>query len=214
MLPGETIAVQRAVLRNWRTLVPARDGGGTFSSPRKENKSFGGPSGPTETMEPICSAPPFLLSLFSFTSAHFLSFFHTSQLPPLCRFSTHRPNLCYLLVTFIWSPRVLDLSLGLLSHSPSTFFPSLPLVLSSPLSFAIAHQQPAAPNSPELLIPDFRPVGKSLSPPYPPPQPFPQPLLSLLVLLPTTLSLDAAVLLALPPGLSYQGWLNLSHDFC
>lgn len=116
-------------------------------------------------MEPICSIP------FSFL---FLSLFLF-----LC-FSTLRRNLCYLLVTFIWSPRVLDLSLGLLSHSPSTLF-SLPFP--PPIFFvfplAIAYQQPAASNSPELLIPDFRPVGKTLAP-------------FLLVLLPTSLSLAAA----------------------
>jgi len=58
-------------------------------------------------MEPICSTPFFFLFLS-------LSFFPC--------FSTLRRNLCYLLVTFIWSPRVLDLSLGLFSHSPSTLF--------------------------------------------------------------------------------------------
>lgn len=115
-------------------------------------------------MEPICSTP------FSFL---FLSL-SLSLFP--C-FSTQRRNLCYLLVTFIWSPRVLDLSLSLLSHSPSTLFPPLSSFFVFPL--AIAYQQPAASNSPELLIPDFRPVGKVLAP-------------FLLVLLPTSLSLAAA----------------------
>lgn len=63
-------------------------------------------------MEPICS-----------TSFSFL-FLSPSFFP--C-FSAQRRNLCYLLVTFIWSPRVLDLSLGLFSHSPSILFsPPLP----------------------------------------------------------------------------------------
>lgn len=122
-------------------------------------------NGRRKAMEPICSTP------FSFLVLS-LSFFPC--------FSTQRRNLCYLLVTFIWSPRVLDLSLSLLSHSPSTLFPSsfpLPIFFVFPL--AIAYKQPAASNSPELLIPDFRPVGKVLAP-------------FLLVLLPTSLSLAAA----------------------
>lgn len=87
----------------------------------ERGKSLRRTNGRRKAMEPICSVPPFsipppplLLSLF------------------LSRFSTHRPNLCYLLVTFIWSPRVLDLSPGLLSSLtlPRPFFPS-----SSPPAF-------------------------------------------------------------------------------
>lgn len=118
-------------------------------------------------MEPICS-----------TSFSFL-FLSPSFFP--C-FSTQRRNLCYLLVTFIWSPRVLDLSLGLFSHSLSILF-SLPFppAIFFVFPLAITYQQPAASNSPELLIPDFRPVGKILVPFLP-------------VLLPTSLSLPAASL--------------------
>lgn len=192
--------------------------GGTSSKLREENKSLRRTNGRTKTMEPICSAPPSLLS-FSFYSfcpyslfPFLLSFTYTLllfsfSLSLVClsvclslfsRFSTHQPNLCYLLVTFIWSPRVLDLSLGLLSHSPSAFFPSpfsLPLFLYIylSLSLAIAYQQPAASNSPELLIPDFRPVGKALTP-------FLLVLLFLLLFLWPRRSPAAP-----PPGPSYQG---------
>lgn len=121
-------------------------------------------------MEPICSTP------FSFL---FLSL--SISLSLFACFSTQRRNLCYLLVTFIWSPRVLDLSHGLLSHSPSTLFspPPFPPPIFFVFPLAIAYQQPAASNSPELLIPDFRPVGKTFAP-------------FLLVLLPTSLSLATA----------------------
>lgn len=128
--------------------------GGTSSKLREENKSLRRTNGRTKTMEPICSAPPSLLSfsfysfcpyslfpfLLSFTYTLLLFSFSLSLsvcLSLFSRFSTHQPNLCYLLVTFIWSPRVLDLSLGLLSHSPSAFFPSpfsLPLFLYLSLS--------------------------------------------------------------------------------
>lgn len=77
-------------------------------------------------------------------------------------FFTQRQNLCYLLVTFIWSPRVLDLS----RPSPlalAAFRSFLFLCLPFRVRLAIAYQQPAAPNSPELLIPDFRPVRETLS---------------------------------------------------
>lgn len=47
-------------------------------------------------------------------------------------------------MTFIWSPRVLDLSLGLLSHSPSTlFFPS-PFFLSSSTFPPFCYRLPTA----------------------------------------------------------------------
>lgn len=79
---------------------------GTF--PESEGREQKSPrtNGRRKAMEPICS------TLFS--SSLFLSLFP--------RFSTHRRNLCYLLVTFIWSPRVLDLSLSLLSHSLPILF--------------------------------------------------------------------------------------------
>lgn len=80
-----------------------------FPSPRKENKSPRGPADEGRRWN------QYVAHLFS--SSLFLSLFP--------RFSTPRRNLCYLLVTFIWSPRVLDLSLSLLSRSLSTLFFSL-----------------------------------------------------------------------------------------
>lgn len=82
-------------------------------SPRKENKSPRGPADEGRRWN------QYVAHLFS--SSLFLPLFP--------RFSTHRRNLCYLLVTFIWSPRVLDLSLSLLSHSLSPFFLPLHLLL-------------------------------------------------------------------------------------
>lgn len=89
--------------------VPVRDFEGLSPSPREENKSLRGPVDEGKRWN------QYVAHLFSVSL--FLSLFP--------RFSTHRRNLCYLLVTFIWSPRVLDLSLSLLSHSLSTLFFSL-----------------------------------------------------------------------------------------
>lgn len=84
-------------------------------------------NGRKKAMEPICSTP------FSFL---FLSL--SISLSLFACFSTQRRNLCYLLVTFIWSPRVLDLSHGLLSHSPSTLFSPLFLLPSSSSSLSLS----------------------------------------------------------------------------
>lgn len=67
----------------------------------------------------------------SFSIPPFLSFPLISSLS-LCLL-THQRNLCYLLVTFIWSPRVLDLSLGFLSFS--TLFPLSPSRRLRPFSY-------------------------------------------------------------------------------
>lgn len=99
-------------------------------------------------LEPICSPLSRLLLFF--------------RPPPFVpSFFGQRRNLCYLLVTFIWSPRVLDLSRYSLSLSPSLQLS--PFTLPRPFQLTITYQQPAASNSPELLIPDFRPVGETLS---------------------------------------------------
>lgn len=140
---------------------------GLFRESKRREQKPRRTNGRRKAMEPICSTPFSSLCLS-------LSFFPC--------YSTQRRNLCYLLVTFIWSPRVLDLSLGLLSHTPSTLTtppPPAPSPIFYVFPLAIAYQQPAASNSPELLIPDFRPVGKTLAP-------------FLLVLLRTSLSLAAA----------------------
>lgn len=131
-------------------------------------------------LEPICS-PLFRPILAPFRPLFVSSFF------------TQRQNLCYLLVTFIWSPRVLDLSRSSLLHlaasRPPTlclsFSPSLfhPLYVAFHVQLAITYQQPAASNSPELLIPDFRPVGETLIPFLLPPPP--RPPYSLLFFLPS-----------------------------
>jgi len=132
-------------------LVSARHWERLFRESTRREQKPPRTNGRRKVMEPICSSP------FSFLFLS-LSFFPC--------FSTQRRNLCYLLVTFIWSPRVFDLSLGLLSHSSSTLFPPFPLHVFFVFSLAIAYQQPAASNSPELLIPDFRPVGKTLASPF------------------------------------------------
>lgn len=94
-----------------------KDRGGLFrESERREQKP---PRTPTDERR---RRNQYVAHLFPFSS--FLSLFFPC-------FSTQRRNLCYLLVTFIWSPRVLDLSLGLLSHSPSTLFPPFLLPSSS-----------------------------------------------------------------------------------
>lgn len=113
-------------------------------------------------MEPICSVPPFSRPLP----------------PPLLTLSLsllNPPTKPLLLVSdfYLVAPGPRFISRSPL-HSPSTFFPLSPLPAFVP-SLAIAYQQPAASNSPELLIPDFKPVGKALTP-------------FLLVLLPTPLS--------------------------
>lgn len=76
-----------------------------------ENKSLGGPTDEKKMLEPICS------SLFRLSGS---SFFSQGQ------------NLCYLLVTFIWSPPVLDLSRY--SLALSLFELSLPLFTFGALS--------------------------------------------------------------------------------
>lgn len=83
------------------------------ASPREENKNLRGPTDEGRRQN------QYVAHFFSLSSSLLLSL---SFYP--C-FSTQRRNLCYLLVTFIWSPRVLDLSLSLLSHSPSTLFSPL-----------------------------------------------------------------------------------------
>jgi len=115
-------------------------------------------------MEPICSSP------FSFLFLS-LSFFPC--------FSQRR-NLCYLLVTFIWSPRVFDLSLGLLSHSSSTLFP--PLSSSRLLRLLSCYRLPTARSLKQsgTSYSGFQTRRQDSCLPF------------LLVLLPTSLSLAAA----------------------
>lgn len=203
-------------LRNWRMLLPARDreelrrerrtkaSGGPTDERRRWNQyvahllpfslSLSIPSVPT-----LCS-PSFSLShiLSSFSLSHFLRPSVCLSLPffPLL----NPPTKPLLLVSDFYlvapGPRFisrspLSFSLGLFSLS--FLSPSLSVSLSLSLSLAIAYQQPAASNSPELLIPDFRPVGKSLTP-------FLLVLLFLLLFLWPRRSPAAP-----PPGPSYQG---------
>lgn len=153
-------------------------------------------------LEPICSPLSRLLLFF--------------RPPPFVpSFFGQRRNLCYLLVTFIWSPRVLDLSRYSLSLSLSLQLS--PFTLPRPFQLTITYQQPAASNSPELLIPDFRPVGETLSyflffsPPISLPPPFFFFFLFSVhfsLVYPHNLSRDPT------PALPFISWqLNLSRDF-
>lgn len=117
-------------------------------------------------MEPICSTP------FSFL------FLSLSLSLRLLLNPTTKPLL---LVSdfYLVAPGPRFISRSPLSFSLDSFFPPFPPPIFFVFPLAIAYQQPAASNSPELLIPDFRPVGKTFAP-------------FLLVLLPTSLSLATA----------------------
>lgn len=152
-------------------------------------------------LEPICSPLSRLLLFF--------------RPPPFVpSFFGQRRNLCYLLVTFIWSPRVLDLSRYSLSLSlpPSSF-----LLSPSPAPFSLLSPTNSPQPRTELLIPDFRPVGETLSyflffsPPISLPPPFFFFFLFSVhfsLVYPHNLSRDPT------PALPFISWqLNLSRDF-
>lgn len=113
--------------RWWRFLYRKREERGRVGSEarvRREQKPVGGRRWARRKMlEPICS--PLSRLLLSFRPPPFVpSFFG------------QRRNLCYLLVTFIWSPRVLDLS----RYSLSLFLSLLPsafLLSPSPTPFSL-----------------------------------------------------------------------------
>lgn len=123
--------------RWWRFLYRKREERGRVGSEarvRREQKPVGGRRWARRKMlEPICS--PLSRLLLSFRPPPFVpSFFG------------QRRNLCYLLVTFIWSPRVLDLSRYSLSLSlfppPFSFHPPPPLSAYYHLPTARSLEQP------------------------------------------------------------------------
>lgn len=122
------------VLRGWWTLVSIeKERSGRGPSPRHGEGTSRGEQKPRWTngrkkmLEPICS-PLFRLLLAPFRPPFVLSFF------------SQRQNLCYLLVTFIWSPRVLDLSRYSLLLSP----PLASLFLGRPFSRSARYHLPTA----------------------------------------------------------------------
>lgn len=64
---------------------------------------------------------------------------------------------------YLVAPGARFISLFSLSLSLSSSLRLSPFTLPHPFQLTITYQQPAASNSPELLIPDFRPVGETLS---------------------------------------------------
>lgn len=158
----QLIAVRRPALQNWQMLVSARDFSG---SPREERTKTSEDQRTKEGDGTNMQHTFFLSRSFSL----FL---------PLLLNPTTKPLL---LVSdfYLVAPGSRFISQSPLSFSLDSFSLSFPFPIFFVFPLAIAYKQPAASNSPELLIPDFRPVGKVLAP-------------FLLVLLPTSLSLVAA----------------------